>query len=80
MATTMKLSRTQSIAFVNPSLHLRMFGLRNPMVAWAIAYGAYPDEDRPPTLRDVGDVASRVLATRMGIALSTRPQDQYEEM
>ena len=76
----MRLSRRQSSAFVNPSLHLRMFTLRNPMVAWAIAHGAYPDEDRPPTLRDVGDAESLALARRMGIGLSTRPQDQYEEI
>ncbi len=76
----MKLSRRQSSAFVNPSLHLRMFGLRNPMVAWAIAHGAYPDEDRRPALRDVLDEESLAVARRMGIQLSARPQDQYEEM
>ena len=80
MATTMRLSRTQSSAFVNPSLHLRMFGLRNPMVTWAIAHEAYPDEDRPPTMRDVGDAESLAVARRMGIQLSARPQDQYHEM
>ena len=77
----MRVSRTESSAFTNPSLHLRMFKLSNPWVAWAISHGAYQDmRSRRPHIRDTSDEESLAVARKMGIQVSYSLFDDYQEM
>ncbi len=75
-----QLRRGYSSAFEAPSLHLRLYTLKNPMVCWAIAHGAYPTERVwRPHVRDVGDDESLEVARQLGIFVSADPADQYHE-